>query len=548
MYSTEDDTSSKKTEEDIKKMVQHIISEFKIPGMSVGIIKDDKVILNEGFGTTGGEGTSKVDGDTNFFIGTLTKAFTSLLTGQLIDEKKIKPYGFDTPIRYVLCDDESFKDLGDVSFRDLLAHRTGQPHFGHDLAAMCSGFKRSELLERLPFAEKAVPLRVRLLYSNLMVMAAGELISRIAGESSKCAKDSKTMWEDLVKSRIFDKLGMERTFVDPKLAKQSKNIATPFMTQLDKTLKKVTVEDVGTLLDVIGPAGKIISNNRDMLKWIKLHLNGGKLGSKTLISNETLLDMQLVSMPLSLAGYSPLLNHNLYHRFHSKTAKEDITIDIEGFGLGWIVENYRGYRTLWHTGFAPGTSTHISLIPDANVGIVVMGNRDHVNLVLQLLTYYITDITLGMKPWLAPKTLMHASEFLAEPVEWMTPQPPMVDDEGKSDLPYSAKSYSGTYKHPFYGTVEVSEDGTDSFKFVWGPVDLKLSHVKSNVFKGKGKLGVVPFGMYTLFSGNFKGEIDRFSIIVDPHLKPVVFTKDSVMRVGEVYNNKILEETCFESD
>lgn len=542
------DESQQTVTEKISTMAQLIVDHFGIPGLAVAVVKDNKVVLSRGFGTVAGKGSAKVDEHTNFFIGSTSKAFTSALLGQLVDQGKLHPHGFDSSVRDVLCGEEALSKIGDLTFTDLLSHRTGQPDHAHELAGICSGFSRTELVERTPFAQSSAPLRTRFQYSNTMFMVAGNLAARIAGQSGKCTKDSKMEWEDLVRSSIFKPLGMDRTFVDVKLAKKAGNLASPFVTVDRATIKKITPEDAMQVVQKIGPAGSILSNAHDIAKWMHVHLNkGAAQNGHVLLKNTTLEKMHTGATSLSLAGEG--VSELIFKRFFSPIANENVTISMESYGLGWIIENYRGYRSVWHNGAVTGMNAQCNMIPSEKIGVVVYANRDSVSHVLELLARYSTDLLLGVKPWISEKTVLNFTNAI-QPIELVFPPPPLKGKFGPHPaLPFPLQSYVGKYNHPYYGKAEISvaNRSAQTLLFVSGPMKMTMSHIGGNIFEAKGVIGIIPLVIYPMFSTNILGYVDRVSVQYYPAIDPIVYTSSEFIPVGEAYNNAALGETCYNS-
>src|SRR5215471_13341998 len=73
----------------IDNYVQRALTDWQIPGVAVCIVKDGKVVLMKGYGTTEMNGTDKVDENTLFMIGSNSKAFTATAIAMLDADKKL---------------------------------------------------------------------------------------------------------------------------------------------------------------------------------------------------------------------------------------------------------------------------------------------------------------------------------------------------------------------------------------------------------------------------------------------------------------------------
>lgn len=222
------------------------MADAKIPGLSVAIVRDGKVIYAKGLGYRDVEKKLPVTTDTIFAIGSVSKSFTSLIFGTLNDEGKVD---WDKLVRDYLptfqIDDPIATDH--ATARDLFSHRTGLA--GHDLVWYSSDFGRDELFNRMKYLKSNKEFRSGYQYCNLMVMTMGYLEGRVAGSS----------WESLVQSRIFEPLGMQKSNFSVNDSQKSPGFSQPYSLTKD-IVTKVPFKNI----DSIGPAGSINSSISDM--------------------------------------------------------------------------------------------------------------------------------------------------------------------------------------------------------------------------------------------------------------------------------------------
>ena len=115
---------------DLRDFIKTEMKNWNVPAVAVLIVKNDKVIFSEGFGYRDVEKKLKVTPNTIFPIGSVSKSFTALALGMLVDEKKLD---FDQPVRNYLPTFRMYDDYltGHITPRDMLSHRSGLPR--HDL-------------------------------------------------------------------------------------------------------------------------------------------------------------------------------------------------------------------------------------------------------------------------------------------------------------------------------------------------------------------------------------------------------------------------------
>ena len=246
---------------------------WQVPGLSIAIVKDDRIIYSRGFGVRENGKPGKVDADTVFAIGSATKAFTSAALGMLIDEKKIEWDGVvhDYMPSFELHDPYVTRH---VTIRDLLSHRTGVVTNGGLWYG--SGFDRQEIIRRLRFQTETLGFRNQYQYQNEMFIVAGEIVSAVTG----------TSYDQFIAGRIFEPLGMGRTNTSVTALKGLANVATPHALLNGKA---TPVEY--RMIDNVGGAGVINSSARDMAQWVRLQLGGGTFEGKRLIASTTLAEM-----------------------------------------------------------------------------------------------------------------------------------------------------------------------------------------------------------------------------------------------------------------
>ena len=211
--------------------------DWKVPGLAIAVLQDGKVVLSKGYGVREAGRPEPVDEHTLFAIGSTTKAMTAALVGMLVDEKKL---GWDDPvIKYLptfqLKDPAVTREL---TVRDLLTHRGGLGNADF----LWYGQKNStaEILERVRLLEPAYSLRSRFIYQNVMYAAAGQVIEAVTGRP----------WTEIVRTRIFEPLGMRETVATLSLVPRGANVAAPHY-EIDGVVK--VVENMA--VDSVAPAG-----------------------------------------------------------------------------------------------------------------------------------------------------------------------------------------------------------------------------------------------------------------------------------------------------
>ncbi|WND02930.1 serine hydrolase [Temperatibacter marinus] len=303
--------------------------ELHIPGMALAIIKDDKIILAKGFGYRDLAGKVAVTPDTNFAIGSTSKAFASTLVALLADEGKM---GWDEKVSTYM---EWFKPnlneaTGELTLRDMLSHRSGLSR--NDILWASGVVGREAILRESLDAEPLDEFRKKFNYNNVLYLAAGVASAKASGE-----KD----WDSLLEKRLLKPLHMKSsTSRNAEASNMSKGYRWIAATKTFEALEKKN-------LDNISPAGGIHSNVLDMANWVRFNLGKGKFDGKQLLSSKQFDD--LWGAAISMA---PGMD----------------------YGLGWFIRDWQGKKVIEHGGNIQGYAAQVALMPEENLGFVLLTN------------------------------------------------------------------------------------------------------------------------------------------------------------------------------
>ncbi len=219
-------------------MLEDKRKELCVPGMSVAVVKDDKIVFIKGFGARDAEKNLPVTTETLFPIGSSTKAFTGMLIAMSVDDGKLA--FADSPKKYLsyfkLQDPEADKK---ITVRDLMIHDSGLART--ELIWYPGVLNRREVIRAAGEAKPTARFGERFQYQNVMVSAAGEAVARAQNST----------WEILINERILKPLGMKRTTLALPALMRSKDYALGY--EYDEATKKTkrmpfrwTIESSGT--------------------------------------------------------------------------------------------------------------------------------------------------------------------------------------------------------------------------------------------------------------------------------------------------------------
>jgi len=353
----------------LDETVQRAMRAFEVPGISLAVVKDGKVVVAKGYGVKRLGDPAPVDGRTLFGIASNTKAFTATALGILVDEGRVK---WDAPvIDYVpwfqMSDPYVTREM---TVRDLLVHRSGLGLGAGDLLWWpASTYNRREITQHLRYIPLATSFRSAYAYDNVLYLVAGEIIESVSGQS----------WEDFVATRILAKVGMTTSNVRHSDATKAGNIAVPHA-PVDGKVRPIAPFDS----DNTNPAGGINSNAEDMAKWMLVQLAEGKLADGSpLIRPGTARELTTLVTPMPIGRAAAEL--------------EAVRPSFNGYGLGFHLRDYRGHKLVTHTGGLPGYVSKVAMIPDIQLGIAILTNQES-GAAFDSLANSIMDAYLGATP------------------------------------------------------------------------------------------------------------------------------------------------------
>ncbi len=320
--------------------------QWNVPGMSLVVVRDGKVILSKGYGVKELGKNDPVDAKTLFGAMSTTKAMTAVTMAMLVDEGKV---AWDDKVVKHLPD---FR-LGDpyitaeLRIRDLFTHNGGIGNTDF-LWAFTPELSPADAMKRMQFARPSYPFRGGYTYQNVMYMIAGQVIERISGRT----------WEAFVTERLFAPLGMQATFANHTL---SKNYANRSSAHYEIDGKTTVIPEM--LVDSAAPAGAVWSTADDIGKWVAFMLGDGTANGKTLLKPATFRMLTQPQIVIPMAQFYPT----------SALTKPHWTT----YGLGWFQHDYRGGMVNMHTGSLAGRTAIVGLLQDKKFGIYIFGNTDH---------------------------------------------------------------------------------------------------------------------------------------------------------------------------
>ena len=465
---------------DLDSYVAASMKTFEVPGMAVAAVKDGKILLTKGYGLRKLGDPTPVDEFTMFGIGSNTKAFTTAALATLIDQGKL---AWDDPVYqrlpgFVMYDPYVSHEM---TIRDLLTHRSGMGLGEGDLLFWPrSTYTRDEIIHKLRFMKPHSSFRSHYAYDNLLYMTAGQIIPAVTGMS----------WDDYIRQHIFAPLGMEHSNVSTAAYQPGGDYGYPH-SRVDGKLQVIPFE----VLDNVGPAGAINSCAADMAKWVQLQLNHGKFADRDghLFSEQRSGEMWSPQTILPTGDLPPQL--------------AALKTNFADYALGWGLREYRGHKLVGHTGGVGGFVSRVMLVPDENLGVVILTNAEEDGafdaILFHVLDYYFHAPSTD---WIANYKAAKDQEE-EEAAETMKKAETSRVASSKPSLPLD--KYAGTYNDAWYGPITIrAENGGLVISFDHTPSMIgDLQHWQYDTFKAHWRLRTIEDAFIT-FSLNPDGTIE----------------------------------------
>lgn len=294
-----------------------------IPGLSLLVARNGKVVRAQGFGLANIELQVPVKPETIFQSGSVGKQFTATAVMMLVEEGKI---GLDDPLT------KYFRDApaawNNVTIRELMSHTAGFGDYPKDFDFRKDWTEDEELklIENTPLV---FPPGTKWEYSNLGYVTLGILIHRVTGE----------FYGDFLQQRIFHPLGMTSARIISEADIISNRAAGYELVRGELKNQSWVAPMVNTTAD-----GSLYFSILDLARW------DAALYTETLVKRASL---DLMWTPVKL---------------------KDGDVNKGGYGFGWFIEQRKGHRCIHHDGAWQGFETAIDRYVDDRLTVVALSN------------------------------------------------------------------------------------------------------------------------------------------------------------------------------
>jgi CubicO group peptidase (beta-lactamase class C family) len=279
-------------------------------------------------------------------------------------------------------------------------------------------------------------------------------------------------WDQFVTRRIFGPLGMKSACCTTTAAARVLDRASPHRFN---ARERVEALPAWYALETPDPAGSINASCRDLASWVRFQLGDGTWEGKRLVSAANLAETHTPQTIIPLEGQARDLNP---------------FTDQMTYGMGWVIQDYHGWQLVSHAGAIDGFRCHFTLVPKANIGIVILANMHQTRLNLAT-SNRLVDLLLGLprKDWnrFIAGQLRKEAEAAAE-----ARRKRYAGRHPDTKPSRALAAYAAVYEHPAYGSARVTLD-RDTLVWQWSTFSCPLEHFHYDTFTATSDvLGEVP--------------------------------------------------------
>ncbi|MBC8768120.1 beta-lactamase family protein [Arenibacter sp. BSSL-BM3] len=327
----------------VKAYFEKAIAEGDIVGAGVSIVKNDSVVISDGYGKRQINSDAVVDGGTIFRLGSLSKGFAGVLATELKDEGKLhwedKVSDFIPEFRL-----GDTNNTNKITLANILSHTSGTPYHSYTNLVE-AGLPLQDIAKRFKAVKPISEPGSMYSYQNAMFALCGEMIHKVTGQDIG----------EVLTNTFFNPLGMCSTTMDYESLSHMENVAMPH-TKRRNSWRTLPLSD--NYYNAIA-AGGISASAVDMAKWMRFLLGyNPELMTKNALA-ETFTPF------IEIKGES-----KYYQRWPGHTSSY--------YGFGWRIHKFlengsNNEKTIWHHGGSVNNyRNEIAIYPEAELGICVL--------------------------------------------------------------------------------------------------------------------------------------------------------------------------------
>lgn len=340
--------------EKLERFITHEMQDKALPALSVALVEDETIVWAKGFGMADAEKKILATAETVYRVGSVSKLFTDIAIMQLVESGEVD---LDAPVTQYLAEFQPQHAFGKpITLRQLMSHRAGlvrEPPVGNyfdDTAPTLA-----QTVQSLNSTALVYEPETRTKYSNAGIAVVGYVLERLKGKP----------FANYLKRAVLEPLGMHKSAFEP-LPEITKDLAAANMWTYDGRIFEAPTFQLG-----VAPAGGMYSTVVDLGRFmIMLFKRGNSPGGK-ILKPESLETM-----------WTP--------QFADSGQKS-------GFGIGFAISEFQGYRRLGHGGAIYGFATELAALPEPKLSVVAVTSMDAANAVVKRIADYALELMLAKR-------------------------------------------------------------------------------------------------------------------------------------------------------
>lgn len=334
---------------ELDAIVDEVVARYRLPGLAIGVVEHGEVVYRRGVGELVAGSGEPVTSETLFKIASNSKSMTTALLARLVDAGKLR---WDDPVTKHLPQFRMYDDwvTREMQVRDLLIHDSGLRAGAGDLMLWPepNSFSRADVIHGLRYLKPVHSFRSRYDYDNLMYIVAGEVAAAAGGAP----------YETLLRHEVFEPLGLKRCRIGEWNRDSVGNVAQPHRREGDRNLP---VREDGAVVanTTMAAAGGVRCSLDDMLTWVRAWLRPDSSAAPWL-SAEQRRALWSAQMPMPVSQRQRDWDGSRY----------------SAYGYGWRLADVDGTFKVSHTGTLMGMYSVVTMLPERDVGFVVLINGE----------------------------------------------------------------------------------------------------------------------------------------------------------------------------
>ena len=357
------------SKEQIKLIEKMIIAEMikeGTPGLSMGIVENEKLVYTASFGSSNLQKRTPVTSDTLFVLASVTKSFIGMGILKLYEMKKLD---LGDPItKYLPLDDLKSSEVGkNITIHHLLSHTSGIPNIsdGLNIQQLALDYGFEDPAPSVPFTSWDDIYRLvngvadqltdkpgsKFYYNNLGYTLLAKIISVVSSVSLS----------EFMKKNIFEPLEMNESDFGTEEMLKNEKLTEFYIDNKEGRQVHIRPTDRDTGDSWYGPGG-LISSVPQLANYMTMLFNKGNFKGKQIISEAN----------LNLAQTQHFIESFPYEEFFNWYGQYGQT----GYGYGWVIQNnFFGTKLIHHSGSSLGASTWFATLPEKKIGVIVLCNK-----------------------------------------------------------------------------------------------------------------------------------------------------------------------------